>query len=298
MKNIAILLATYNGGQYLKEQLDSLFAQSNQNFRLVIHDDGSTDDTKHIIGEYRDKYPDRIELLYGKPNGSPMINFMYMLSEVEADYYFLCDQDDVWEVNKLERAVGRLEQMQPDQPNVYVHDFWMTDEQLHPLKKYGNCIEQYDFRMAITECLHMGFSTVFNAEFRRLMLKGDIRRIPTHDWWQELIAMEFGNLYVDDYVGAWHRRLDSSLSENNLKNRVRWFFHAWRGGSEIPALAAEFYRVFSKDMPHKDEQILALFVSEKYNLGKAIQKAFYSKRWRTSFASELVMRLLMLTGRI
>ena len=105
MKNIAILLATYNGGQYLREQLDSLFAQTNQDFRIVIHDDGSTDNTVEIINEYKEKYPERIEVLDGKPKGTPKANFMYLLSEVEADCYFFCDQDDVWLPTKVEESL-------------------------------------------------------------------------------------------------------------------------------------------------------------------------------------------------
>ena len=79
MKNIVILLATYNGEQYLRQQLDSLFGQTSQEFRLVVHDDGSTDSTVDIINEYRDKYPDRIEILYGDSCGGPKENFLWML---------------------------------------------------------------------------------------------------------------------------------------------------------------------------------------------------------------------------
>ena len=69
MKEIVILLATYNGEKYIRQQLKSLFEQTNQNFRLVVHDDGSSDATAEIINEYRDKYPDRIEIFYGNSCG-------------------------------------------------------------------------------------------------------------------------------------------------------------------------------------------------------------------------------------
>ncbi|KHM52649.1 hypothetical protein NZ47_03490, partial [Anaerovibrio lipolyticus] len=83
MKDVAILLATYNGAKYLRAQLDSLFGQTNQDFRIVAHDDGSSDETINILNEYMDKYPDRLEIIYGHPTGSPKANFMYLLSEVE-----------------------------------------------------------------------------------------------------------------------------------------------------------------------------------------------------------------------
>ena len=217
----------------------------------------------------------------------------------EGDYWAFCDQDDVWEADKLARAVEKLDTMSENEPNIYVHDFWLTDEKLTPISRYGNEIKGYDFRMAITECLHMGFSTVFNKSFRDYMLMGRIDNIPTHDWWEELIAMEFGNIYVDDYIGAWHRRLDDSISENNIGNRVKWFFRAFRGGSEIPYICKEFYHTFKEKIKDEDMRILKLFIEDnKSKFTKSFKKAFYPKRWRTSLASESVIRVLMLFGRV
>ena len=163
---------------------------------------------------------------------------------------------------------------------------------------YHNNIKNYDFGMAITQCVHMGFSTVFNEEFRKLMLRGNIDNIATHDWWAELIAMEFATVYEDDYVGAWHRRLDSSVSGMKLVNRIKWFSRAIKGNSEISNITREFDRVFSGEMDEKDKKVLELFVSDKYSLKKALKKMFYHKRWRTSISSECAVRLLMLIGRL
>ncbi len=296
MKSVNVLISTYNGEKYITEQIESIIAQTYPSVTILVRDDGSTDGTVKILEEYEKKQ--KLHLFKGENVGYGK-SFLRLLEQAEkGDYWAFCDQDDIWEVDKLQHAVNKLQTMEDNEPNLYVHDFQVADERMNPINTYGNNIPRYSFRMALTECLHMGFSTVFNRSFRNLMLQGNIDRIPSHDWWAELIAMEFGNIYVDDYIGAQHRRLDCSVSGSNLRNRIRWFRRALSGGSEIPGLAKEFYRTFGKDMNKKDRRIIRLFASEHYNLIYAIVKAFYPKRWRSSIVSEAVVRLLMLLGRI
>lgn len=220
MKNIAILLATYNGGQYLKEQLDSLFAQSNQNFRLVIHDDGSTDDTKHIIGEYRDKYPDRIELLYGKPNGSPMINFMYMLSEVEADYYFLCDQDDVWLPEKVDASLNKLQglihcsDVNVQQPAIVFTDMYVVDKELNIIdnsfiRYLGRDINNISYTQILIDNPGAGTTMCFNRALRDIAISCDSvqwENVPMHDAWLLELAAIFGKVGAIDKPLVYYRQ--------------------------------------------------------------------------------------------
>ena len=93
---IAIILATYNGGKYLREQLDSIFAQTYTKWHLFIHDDGSVDDTNQIIMEYRFRNPDKITIVEGVSTGGAKNNFYFLLKNVEASLYMFSDQDDVW----------------------------------------------------------------------------------------------------------------------------------------------------------------------------------------------------------
>ena len=86
MKKVDILLATYNGEQYLKEQLDSILAQSYNEFRLLISDDASTDDTVRILKEYEEK-DTRITVFFQKENSGVIKNFEFLLERVENEYY-------------------------------------------------------------------------------------------------------------------------------------------------------------------------------------------------------------------
>jgi rhamnosyltransferase len=112
---IAILLASYNGEKYIKEQIDSILGQMDrvpEKCVLYIHDDGSKDGTYEILSEYVRQNPDRVKILEGSPQGGSTKNFMYMLGAVEADYYMFSDQDDVWLPEKIEREYEEIRKLE------------------------------------------------------------------------------------------------------------------------------------------------------------------------------------------
>ena len=110
---IAILLATYNGAKYIREQLESLFQQSCNEFHLYVRDDGSSDDTMKIVGQFREMYPDRVTILKDsqKHRGAAK-SFMYLLENVDSEYYMFCDQDDIWLPEKIEKTFARMKEVE------------------------------------------------------------------------------------------------------------------------------------------------------------------------------------------
>lgn len=105
---IAILMSTYNGHNFLDKQLKSIAEQTLINeIKLYIRDDGSTDDTFEII----DRWKDRIDIVLIKgENVGPSKSFwsLFMDKEINADYYAFCDQDDIWDVDKVKKGVEKL----------------------------------------------------------------------------------------------------------------------------------------------------------------------------------------------
>ena len=127
MKKVDILLATYNGEQYLKEQLDSILAQSYNEFRLLISDDASTDDTVRILKEYEEK-DTRITVFFQKENSGVIKNFEFLLERVENEYYMFSDQDDIWKEDKIEKSIKKIEET--DSSLVYT-DLEVVDSDLN-----------------------------------------------------------------------------------------------------------------------------------------------------------------------
>ena len=107
MEKIDILLATYNGEKYIKEQIDSILNQSYTNFNLIISDDSSTDSTVEILKEY-EKKDERIKLIVQKENLGYIKNFEYLLTQVNSKYYMFSDQDDFWVNDKVLKSYNKL----------------------------------------------------------------------------------------------------------------------------------------------------------------------------------------------
>ena len=144
----AILMSTYNGERFLREQLDSILGQTETNWQLLVRDDGSGDGTLAILKEYVNAHSDRIALLEdGKRNLGAKASFeQLMLHAPEAEYYMFADQDDVWLPNKVadtKAAMQALESRQgKDKPLVVHTDLRVVDEDLgemHPsFWRYSN----------------------------------------------------------------------------------------------------------------------------------------------------------------
>ena len=299
---VNILLSAYNGEAYIKDQIESLVRQDYPNLGIYVRDDGSTDRTPAILKQCkRDFGKERdIHIFRGKNLGYGP-SFLGLLKRCgQADYWAFCDQDDVWMPGKITRAVAWMESQEDRDktPLLYHSAFYETDEKLAVRGIYlPEDREDYSFQKAVTECMHMGFSSLINARLRDLALKGRIRRIVSHDWWVELIVMAFGRAVFDPEPASYHRRLLASQSSAAMTARVRWFFKAMRSEPEIRNLAREFMGTFGQDMTEDDRKLLSLFVPPA-GTGKTLKKAFYPARWRTSPASELSLRLLMLLGRL
>lgn len=135
MANIAILLATYNGGRYLREQLDSLFQQTLKDWTLYVHDDGSADQTCEILKEYAKRYDNLIVLDYPSQHGAKD-NFLSLLQKVDADYYLFCDQDDKWVADKIEKQMAVMEETErgnPGKPVLVFSDLFIVDGDLNQI---------------------------------------------------------------------------------------------------------------------------------------------------------------------
>lgn len=127
MKEIVdILLPTYNGEKYIKEQIDSILNQSYKNIRLIISDDGSKDTTLQILKEYEQK-DNRIKVYIQQQNLGVVKNVEFMLEKVENPYYMLADQDDVWLPEKVEKSLEKLKQENAD---LVFGDLEVVDQEL------------------------------------------------------------------------------------------------------------------------------------------------------------------------
>lgn len=133
MKEIAILLATYNSEKYIRCQIDSIINQSIKNWSLYIHDDQSSDKTQSIIKAYC-KHHSNIFLLDDATNRGSKKSFAWLLQKVEAKYYMFCDHDDFWLPNKVERAYELMKKFNNENiPTIVACNAKIVDSNLNTL---------------------------------------------------------------------------------------------------------------------------------------------------------------------
>ena len=195
---IDILLATYNGEKYIKEQLDSLLNQTYRNIRIVISDDASSDKTVSIINEYQ-QVDDRIELYINSKNMGFEKNFERLCSLAKSDICVLCDQDDVWKKEKIEK----LYMFMKEKKAVLVYcDMIVADETLKTIypsfhkyiKREKQCLKYHDFNLLKVENAVSGCSMMVKTE----VLKSSIpfpSGVIVYDWWIALVSSQFGKIY-------------------------------------------------------------------------------------------------------
>lgn len=231
-KEIAVLLATYNGEEYISEQLDSLLAQTYQNFVCYIHDDGSTDGTPSIIKEYTKKHPDKfIGLTYEKSGGAKN-NFFSLMRKMEKRehlYYMFSDQDDVWMPEKIQilaDEIKRISKDNPHRPSLVFSDLCVTDNQLKIkydsfLRASGKNGTRTDFNFLLAENVVAGCSCIFNRALLNLaVVPVDLQNVYMHDWWIALIASAYGNIKYIDRPTVYYRQHDDNSVGTSARNSL------------------------------------------------------------------------------
>ena len=226
---IAILLPTYNGESYLREQIESLFAQTNQDWQLFVRDDGSKDCTVDILTEYASKYPKKIHLLNNiKHNMGAGESFMNLLETVNADYYMFCDQDDVWLPCKIEKTLQKVRELEKyygkDEGIGVFTDLTVVDSCLKTIMPSlwkgdnrnpeftKNFYKQWTNRHATYGCTQM-----FNKATKKMGFP--YRQFPdiqgAHDTWIEYILIKLGHYdYLDGQTILYRQHTTNVIGAN------------------------------------------------------------------------------------
>jgi glycosyltransferase involved in cell wall biosynthesis len=133
--NVDILLSVYNGGLYLQEQLKSIVAQTYKDWRLLVRDDGSTDESIEIIEQFRNTYPEKVEVVKDDiGNQGYNASFMELMKHTKADHIMLCDQDDYWYPEKITELLAaiQMEEKKDSTKGILVFsDVELTDDKLN-----------------------------------------------------------------------------------------------------------------------------------------------------------------------
>lgn len=219
---VVVLLSTYNGERYLSEFLDSLLAQTHQNWCLNVRDDGSQDNTRSILKAYRDSNEERIRNLdfsHAEVPVGPVQSFARLMKGSAGQYFMFADQDDIWSHRKIELSLARMqvqEKICSPQTPILVHSdlavvdchqrmiapSFMAYRNLDPLR---NKTCQLLVQNVVTGC-----TTCFNRSLKELAQ--DIPdAVIMHDWWLALVASCFGVIEFIDQPTVNYRQHGQNL---------------------------------------------------------------------------------------
>ncbi len=300
---ICILLSTFDGAQFLEEQLGSLLDQSVKDWTLLVRDDGSRDGTCAILQNYAAK-DSRIQLLTsGERLGAIRSYFRLLESACEADYYAFCDQDDVWHRDKLLRSRKAIAAFD-DQPALYCSRTRLVDQRLNHLGLSRNYSIPPSFHNALIQNIATGCTVLFNSKALELVRSRpvDLSQILMHDWWCYLLVTAFGKVVYDPEPTLDYRQ-HSTNSIGELKGFQYWSMRLQRffnRSAHIPLLKQlqEFEKCWGKSLPAAESNYLSRLRSlmSEERLSRRIGKLSSLSIRRQTLLDSVLFRFLLLIG--
>ena len=226
MEKVDILLATYNGEEYLREQIDSILNQTHTEFRLLISDDGSKDSTRKILEEYKNK-DSRVEVFMQEKNLGVVKNFEFLLGKVEAKYYMFSDQDDIWKENKIEKSLNKIEEgfdlvysdleVVDENLNVTYSSYWKLKGIYNKIKKYNN-FESLYLNNFVTGCTLISKKELINE----VLPLPNTSKYVLHDYWISLIISQNGKIaYVEEPLIKYRQHKNNKVGSKKKSDELR-----------------------------------------------------------------------------
>lgn len=305
MKSVAIVMCTYNGEMYVKEQIDSLISQTYSNIHIYIKDDGSLDNTLDILSDYENRYSDLITVIKGDTGLHYPECFIKTLLQIgEYDYYAFCDQDDVWYPDKIQRAVDSLEKCDNRKNVLYFSAVNYCDSNLKHIRDSRFAINYNGEKELPTEIAifggdALGMTYVFNERVRlaiRTAYDNNYRSFK--DGFIKILCAYTGCVVYEKEASAFYRRhKEATTSESNPDSKFtrylamikQLFFDKNMNNdfSEVIHFISEFY---SDEVLISNVKLFELFSSSK-TLKNRIKRVFWKKRYRVVLLDEIGYRV-------
>ena len=293
MNRIEIILSTYNGEKYIKEQLDSIIRSSFKNWHISVSDDCSTDTTCDIVRDYVAKYSGRISLHINDSNMGSTVNFLTALKRAaredsnagDTTYYMFCDQDDVWLKDKLYvtlKAMKRLERkIGSVKPSLIFTDAVLAGADLSYInnsfyKSGHRFVRNLSISRLLIENRCIGCTVMMNRALVDI-LGDNYDKVRFHDWWVALIASAFGGIrFLRVPTLLYRQHSGNQVGQNGFAAYVRGRASDRKDIenrlSETIAQARAFYECYKGRLSYRNAKIVNEFAGIE-------SKSFFMKRY-------------------
>lgn len=299
MKKVQVLLSSYNGERYIREQIDSILGQKNVIIELLVRDDGSSDGTRAILAEYH-KHHENIYVVYAENVGIVKSFFLLVNQVKDAEYIAFADQDDVWLPDKLIRAVTLLEKEGNDIPLVYCSAKQLVDENLNPIPAaitYKNV--RTEFGNALVENMCTGCTCVINHKLLKLIQRKTPDFTIMHDFWIYLVGTCLGKVIYDEQSYILYRQhgknelgVASSIGEN-YKRRIKNF---WKHRGQLSRQVEELIKIYGTQMRKEKLETATFLVQSRQHIKARIILLQKRTIFRQRKSDDGIMKTLLLFG--
>lgn len=300
-KKIQILLSTYNGEKYLREQLDSYYAQTCcAQICVLIRDDGSTDGTEEILREYAQR--DAFRVVFGENlgvNGS--YQWLIEHSDPQCDYYALSDQDDVWYPEKLNTALAVLDEADPGIPCLFASCTQITDANLRPIGTSTLPVRGISFYNAMIQNILPGHTQVMNQRMMTLSREMGFAQVHVIDWWFYLVASGVGRVLYHPQCTVLHRQHGGNAvgmrvhTLSHIFRRLR-FIREKRGNAcslQLQAFFCQYGAILPAEMRNETEH----FFSHMSSFHMRVRYVLHCKAYRQERFDTLIFKILYILGK-
>lgn len=293
MSTVNIVMATYNGEKYIKQQIESILGSNYTDWSLFIFDDGSTDGTIEIAKSFETKFPERIQVNQNEKNLGSTLNFLSGLKNVYEDsntegvtdncskmpyssnhakYYMFCDQDDVWNRDKIKITLERMKFIEKkfgkDKAQLVFTDANVVNEKLELIYHSffrSQCLYPYrtDLAHMLMENKCIGCTVMVNRSLvESLKQLPDAARL--HDWWLGLIAASFGHIsYIATATIKYRQHGNNVVGSQSfseyVKQRIKTLDDQKKSIHACIKQGKEFLSIYQEELSEEEKKLITEF---------------------------------------
>lgn len=310
---IHIIMCTYNGEKYVQEQIDSILNNTETDWVLYISDDGSTDKTYDLASEYAKDYPEKIILTTHKNTADPSIHFLEKVRDISTrmqsdDHIMLCDQDDIWYSNKIQRTLQCMNCLATKSSNeiplLVCTDVEVVNEKKELIAASYRKMNHYNIKKLdaghlLMEHKAQGCTIMINKVLAD-MVKELPQTVTGHDVWLEMIAVTMGKVgYLDESTMAYRRHSEQytvgemgywNILFKQLKNIKNQKYIVYG----LTPQAQTFLEIYGLELDYKCRKLVEAYATLE-------QQGFWQKRlsiikyhmWKTGIIKNIGMMILL-----
>ena len=304
---VCVMMSTYNGEKYIKEQLDSIFIQQEVEVKLFVRDDGSLDSTVEIIKEYSKRYP--VSIYCDGENVGPGESFMRLVYKCanipKIEYYAFADQDDIWFSDKLHIAIEAIKKSGDDKPILYCSNQYIYVDGRNEGIRHKEP-QRVDLISHMTKNTIAGCTFVFNKALAKLVAEVErtdsrIIKYRLHDAWLMLVAIVCGKVIYDGTSHMLYRIHSENtvgvkeIAISKRLNRLRRYFMKCDDANLRLITAKELLRLFPQIDDDK-RQMLSLYAEYQNNWKSRLALAFNKEIKANCAENSVIFTIKVLTN--